>query len=60
MCNMVPVEEDFYLGNPACNGYSAEACYGAGKGAHGAIDPWNGVNALSNNDKCNSNDGTDA
>ena len=22
--HMVPVEEDFYLGNPACNGYSAE------------------------------------
>ena len=44
---MVPVEEDFYLGNPACNGYSAERVTVRGKAAHGAIDPWNGVNALS-------------
>lgn len=45
--HMVPVEEDFYLGNPACNGYSAERVTVWGKAAHGAIDPWNGVNALS-------------
>ena len=45
--HMVPVEEDFYLGNPACNGYSAERVTVRGRAAHGAIDPWNGVNALS-------------
>ena len=45
--HMVPVEENFYLGNPACNGYSAERVTVRGKAAHGAIDPWNGVNALS-------------
>ena len=45
--HMVPVEEDFYLGNPACNGYSAERVTVRGKAAHVAIDPWNGVNALS-------------
>ena len=45
--HMVPVEEDFYLGNPACHGYSAERVTVRGKAAHGAIDPWNGVNALS-------------
>lgn len=45
--HMVPVEEDFYLGNPACNGYSAERVTVRGKAAHGAIDPWNGVNTLS-------------
>lgn len=45
--HMVPVEEDFYLGNPACNGYSAERVTVRGKAAHGAIDPWNCVNALS-------------
>lgn len=45
--HMIPVEEDFYLGNPACNGYSAERVTVRGKAAHGAIDPWNGVNALS-------------
>lgn len=45
--HMVPVEEDFYLGNPSCNGYSAERVTVRGKAAHGAIDPWNGVNALS-------------
>ena len=38
--HMVPVEEDFYLG-------SAERVTVRGKAAHGAIDPWNGVNALS-------------
>lgn len=45
--HMVPVEEDFYLGNPACNGYTAERVTVHGKTAHAAIDPWNGVNALS-------------
>ena len=45
--HMVPVEEDFYLGNPACNCYSAERVTVRGKAAHGAIDPCNGVNALS-------------
>lgn len=45
--HMVPVEEDFYLGNPACNGYTAERVTVRGKAAHAAVDPWNGVNALS-------------
>lgn len=45
--HMVPVEEDFYLGNPACNGFTAERVTVRGKAAHAAIDPWNGVNALS-------------
>ncbi len=45
--HMVPVQEDFYLGNPACNGFDAERVTIRGKAAHGAIDPWNGVNALS-------------
>ena len=44
--HMVPVEEDFYLGNPACNGFTAERVTVRGKAAHAAIDPWNGVNAL--------------
>lgn len=45
--HMVPVEEDFYLGNPACNGFTAERVTVKGKAAHAAIDPWDGVNALS-------------
>lgn len=45
--HMVPVKEDFYLGNPACNGFTAEKVTVCGKAAHAAIDPWNGVNALS-------------
>ena len=45
--HMVPAEEDFYLGNPACNGFTAERVTVRGKAAHAAIDPWNGVNALS-------------
>ena len=45
--HMVPVQEDFYLGNPACNGFTAERVTVRGKAAHAAIDPWNGVNALS-------------
>ena len=44
---MMPVEEDFYLGNAACNGFSAERVTVRGKAAHAAIDPWDGVNALS-------------
>ena len=44
--HMVPVKEDFYLGNPACNGFTAERVTVRGKAAHAAIDPWNGVNAL--------------
>lgn len=44
---MMPVEEDFYLGNAACNGFSAECVTVKGKAAHAAIDPWDGVNALS-------------
>ncbi len=44
--HMVPVKEDFYLGNPACNGFTAERVTVRGKVAHAAIDPWNGVNAL--------------
>ena len=45
--HMMPVEEDFYLGNAACNGFSAERVTVRGKAAHAAIDPWDGVNALS-------------
>lgn len=45
--HMVPVKEDIYLGNPACNGFTAEKVTVRGKAAHAAIDPWNGVNALS-------------
>lgn len=45
--HMVPVEEDLYLGNPACNGFTAERVTVRGKAAHAAIDPWDGVNALS-------------
>ncbi len=45
--HMVDVKEDFYLGNPACNGFNAERVTVRGKAAHAAIDPWNGVNALS-------------
>lgn len=45
--HMVDVQEDFYLGNPACNGFDAERVTVRGKAAHAAIDPWNGVNALS-------------
>ena len=45
--HMVPVEEDFYLGNPACNGFTAERVTVRGKAAHAAIEPWNGVNAVS-------------
>ena len=45
--HMVPVLEDFYLGNPACNGFDAERVTVRGRAAHAAIDPWNGVNALS-------------
>lgn len=45
--HMVPVEEDLYLGNPRCNGYCAERVTVRGKTAHAAVDPWDGVNALS-------------
>lgn len=45
--HMVPVEEDFYLGNPACNGFSSELITVEGKAAHAAVAPWDGVNALS-------------
>ncbi len=45
--HMVPVEEDFYLGNPACNGFSSEMITVEGKAAHAAVAPWDGVNALS-------------
>jgi amidohydrolase len=45
--HMVPVQEDIYLGNPACNGFAAERVTVRGKAAHAAIDPWDGVNALS-------------
>ena len=45
--HMVPVEEDFYLGNPASNGFSAEKVTIRGKSSHAAIAPWEGVNALS-------------
>lgn len=45
--HMVPVKEDFYLGNPACNGFAAEQVTVRGKASHAAIAPWDGVNALS-------------
>ncbi len=45
--HMVPVEEDFYLGNPACNGFSSELITVEGRAAHAAVNPWDGVNALS-------------
>lgn len=45
--HMVPVEEDLYLGNPACNGYMAQRVTIRGKAAHAATAPWDGVNALS-------------
>ncbi len=45
--HMVPVKEDFYLGNPACNGFSSEMITVEGKAAHAAVAPWDGVNALS-------------
>lgn len=44
--HMVPVEEDFYLGNPASNGFSSEVITVKGKAAHAAVAPWEGVNAL--------------
>lgn len=45
--HMVPVEEDFYLGNPASNGFSSELVTVKGRAAHAAVAPWEGVNALS-------------
>lgn len=45
--HMVPVQEDLYLGNAACNGFAAQRVTVRGKAAHAAIDPWDGVNALS-------------
>lgn len=45
--HMVPVEEDLYLGNPSCNGFSSELITIHGKAAHAAISPWEGVNAVS-------------
>ena len=44
---MVPVKENFYLGNPSCNGFAAEQVSVRGKASHAAIAPWDGVNALS-------------
>lgn len=45
--HMMPVKEDLYLGNAACNGFAAEVVNVKGKAAHAAIAPWDGVNALS-------------
>ena len=45
--HMTPLREDSHLGNAACNGFSAERVTVRGKAAHAAIDPWDGVNALS-------------
>ncbi|MBQ0001496.1 MAG: amidohydrolase [Clostridiales bacterium] len=45
--HMVPVKESIYLGNPRCNGFSAEMVTVRGKAAHAATAPWDGVNALS-------------
>lgn len=44
--HMVPVKEDFYLGNPASNGFSSELVTVRGRTAHAAVAPWEGVNAL--------------
>lgn len=44
--HMVPVEEDFYLGNPASNGFSSELVTVKGRAAHAAVAPWEGINAL--------------
>lgn len=45
--HMVPVKEPLYLGNPSCNGFTAEMVTVRGKAAHAATAPWEGVNALS-------------
>lgn len=45
--HMVPVEEPLYLGNPCCNGFTAEMVTVRGKAAHAAAAPWEGINALS-------------
>lgn len=45
--HMIPVKEDFYLGNASCNGFCAEKVTVRGKAAHAAVAPWDGVNALS-------------
>ncbi|MCD7868663.1 MAG: amidohydrolase [Clostridiales bacterium] len=45
--HMIPVKEDFLLGNPTCNGFAAQRVTIRGKAAHAAIDPLDGVNALS-------------
>lgn len=44
--HMMPVEEELYLGNAACNGFAAEMVTVRGKAAHAAICPWEGVNAV--------------
>lgn len=45
--HMIPCKEPLLLGNAASNGFTAEAVTVRGKAAHAAINPWDGVNALS-------------
>lgn len=45
--HMIDCKEPLYLGNSASNGFVAEAVRVCGKAAHAAINPWDGVNALS-------------
>lgn len=45
--HMIPCKEKLYLGNAASNGFAAEVVNIRGKAAHAAINPWDGVNALS-------------
>lgn len=45
--HMIPCQEPLYLGNASSNGFAAEAVRVCGKAAHAAINPWDGVNALS-------------
>ena len=45
--HMIPCKEKLYLGNAASNGFTAEVVNIQGKAAHAAINPWDGVNALS-------------
>lgn len=45
--HMIPCQETLYLGNTASNGFTAQVVTIHGKAAHAAINPWDGVNALS-------------
>ena len=57
--HMMQVEEDFYLGNAACNGFSAERVTVRGKAAHAAlIHGWR--QCIKYYFQCHPDDGTDA